>query len=142
LHQSGQIAPAAAAYCRLLEANPDDPNALHLLGVTCLQTAQPDEAARLIGRAIALQPNVGTFHLNLAWAYHALRRIDDTIAEAEKAITLDATLAAQGYHLAGLAFDQAGQPDDAAYCFGQALQADPDAAESHLMLGVALDRQD
>src|SRR2546423_12049635 len=84
LHQSGQIATAAAAYRRLLEAKPDDPNALHLLGVTYLQTAQADEAARLIEQAIAIEPNVGTFHLNLASAYHALRRIDDAIAEAEK----------------------------------------------------------
>src|SRR5438067_13356663 len=104
LHQAGQTNKAAAAYRRILESNPDDPNALHLLGVTFIQTAQPDEAARLIERAIAVQANTGTFHLNLAFAYHALRRIDDAIAEAEKAIALDANLAAKGYHAAGLAF--------------------------------------
>src|SRR5689334_19278377 len=140
LHQAGQIKQAAAAYRDILERGPDNPHALHLLGVTFIQTARLDEAARLIERAIALQPNIGTFHLNLASAYQCLRQVDDAIAEAEKAIALDPKLAAQGYHIAGLAFGDAGQMEDAAYCFEQAIAADPDSAESNFMLAIALDR--
>src|SRR5689334_3158325 len=90
LHHSRQIAKAARAYRKILDAHPDDPQALHLLGVTFIQTAQPQQGAELIEKAIRLQPNVPTFHLNLASAYQAQRRIDDAIAEAEKAIALDA----------------------------------------------------
>src|SRR4051812_48743092 len=104
LHQDGQISKAARAYRRILESSPDDAQALHLLGVTCIQTAQPQQGSELIERAIKLQPNVGTFHLNLASSYQAQRRIDDAIAEAEKAIALDPALAGRGYHVAGLAF--------------------------------------
>src|SRR4029077_17379171 len=115
LHQAGQIAKAARAYQRILDAAPDDPQALHLLGVTFIQTAQPAKGAELIERAIALQPNVGTFHLNLASAYQAQKMIDESIAEAEKAIALDQSLAGRGYHIAGLAFLEGGQFEDAAY---------------------------
>src|SRR3954471_3701400 len=89
LHQDGQITKAARAYQRILDASPNDPQALHLLGVTCIQTAQPGKGAELIERAIALQPNIGTFHLNLASAYQAQRKIDESIGEAEKAIALE-----------------------------------------------------
>src|SRR5438477_9241959 len=98
LHQSGQINKAAAAYRRILDAAPDDAQALHLLGVTHIQNSRPDEAVKLIERAIQLQPNTGTFHLNLASAYLTLRRIDEAIENAEKAIALDSNLAARGYH--------------------------------------------
>ena len=141
LHQSGQVNKAAAAYRKILDANPDDVQALHLLGVTHIQGSRPDEAAKLIERAIHLQPNTGVFHLNLASAYLALRRVDDAIEHAEKAIALDPKLAARGYHTAGMAFGEAGQLEDAAYCFGKAVAADPNAAESYLMLAISLDRQ-
>src|SRR5688572_28081775 len=104
LHQSGRIEDAAAAYRAILAQNPNDPNALHLLGVTAMQSGRPTEAVDLISRAIAAQANVGTYHLNLAAALRMLRRIDDAIAEAEKAIALDPSLAARGYHIAAMAF--------------------------------------
>ena len=88
LHQSGRIDAAADAYRRILEQSPDDPNALHLLGVATLQSGQAEEAVRLITRAIEVRPNVGLYHLNLATALRSLRRIDQSIAEAEKAIAV------------------------------------------------------
>ena len=124
LHQSGKLEAAARAYRRILEQRPEEPHALHLLGVVHVQRAEPDEGATLIEQAISLQPNVGTYHLNLAWAYRAMRRVDDAIAEAEKAIALDsAGCGAGGYHVAGLAFADAGQFDDAIYCFEKSLAA-------------------
>ncbi len=140
LHQEGQISKAARAYKKILENSPDDPQALHLLGVTFIQNAQPVQGAEMIERAIAVQPNVGTFHLNLASAYQAQRRIDESIAEAEKAIALDPQLAPRGYHIAGLAFLEAGQFEDAAFCFEKSIEANPNDAEPHLLLAIAVDR--
>ena len=141
LHQSGQVAQAAEAYRAILHAQPDNPHALHLLGVTMIQTARAAQASPLIERAIAIQPNTAAFHLNLASAYLAQRRIDDCIEHAEKAIVLDPALSAQGYHIAGLAFADDGQFDDAVFCFGKALEADPAAAETRAALEMALSRQ-
>jgi protein O-GlcNAc transferase len=140
LHQGGQVAKAASAYRRILEAEPNHPQALHLLGVTFIQAARPGQGVELIERAIALLPNVAIFHLNLASAYQALRRIDDAIGEAEKAIALDSTVAAGGYQIAGLAFLDGGAFEDAAYCFEKSIEADATSAEAHLMLAIAVDR--
>ena len=139
LHQAGQIERAARAYRQILDANPNDPNALHLLGVTELQSGHFPEAVDLISRALARQPNTGAYHLHLAAALRALRRIDDAIAEAEKAIVLDPKLAAQGYHIAAQAFADGGQPQDAYHCWEKAIAAKPDFAEAHLALAGVMD---
>jgi predicted O-linked N-acetylglucosamine transferase (SPINDLY family) len=138
LHQSGRFADAADAYQTILAATPDDPNALHLLGVVELQQGDAAAAVDHIGRAIAIRPNVGAFHLNHASALRSAGRIDDAIAEAERAIALDPSLAAGGYHIAGLAFADGGQPEDAIFCWRKALEADPNHYEARVHLGRAL----
>lgn len=140
LHQSGQIDQAAEAYRRILESDPDHPDALHLLGVTLIQRGQSDQAVALIERAIARRPNIGIYHANLASAFQSLRRHDDAIAHADKAISLDPKVASRAYHIAGIAFGDSGQHDDAAFCFSKSLEADPNLVEARLMLSVALDR--
>lgn len=135
LHQSDRVAEAAEAYRKLLRVRPDDPNALHLLGVTQLQLGDAAGAETLIAKAIARQANVGIYHLNHAVALRALRRIDDAIAEAEKAIALDPAVAARGYHVAGLAFHDDAQLDDAIFCFEKSVEIDPKLAEAQVVLG-------
>jgi predicted O-linked N-acetylglucosamine transferase (SPINDLY family) len=137
LHEAGRIAEAAQRYRAILQQRPDDANALHLLGVSELQLERPAEAEQLIARAIAAEPNQAVYHLNHAAALRALRRIDDAIAEAEKAIALNPACAAQGYHIAGLAFSDDGQSADAIYCWQQALQHDPKLLDAQVLLARA-----
>ena len=89
--------------------------------------------------AIELQPNVGTFHLNLASAYQSQRRIDDAIAEAEKAIVLY-LLAVARLSRRGAGVSRSGANGRRAYCFEKSIEADPNSAEPHLLLAIAVDR--
>ena len=43
-------------YESILAADPDQPDALYLLGVIALQKADPGQAVQLIGRAAVLRP--------------------------------------------------------------------------------------
>ncbi|MEM7225463.1 MAG: sulfotransferase [Pseudomonadota bacterium] len=81
LHKSGQLAAAEAAYTKVLDDQPDRPDALHLLGVLKAQSGKPADAIALIGRAIELAPEEPNFHFNLG---HALRT-QGRAEEAEKA---------------------------------------------------------
>ena len=54
-HQ-GRWDEAERIYREVLERQPDQPDALHLLGVLKAQTGQPSLAAALIARAIAQNP--------------------------------------------------------------------------------------
>ena len=71
LQQAGQLAEAEAAYRQILAALPDNPQALHLLGVLSFQLRRP-EAESLIRRALEIQPNYPAAWNNLGAALEAL----------------------------------------------------------------------
>ena len=68
---------------------PDEPEALHLLGVVALQRGDALRAIDLIGRAISLRPNVAIFHANLGEAYWMLGQADQLIACCQAALRLE-----------------------------------------------------
>ena len=59
LHQAGQLGQAAQVYQQVLAQDPSNADALHLLGVLHHQQGNNPRAVELIGRAVALRPNVG-----------------------------------------------------------------------------------
>lgn len=56
LHQQGRLADADAAYRRVLDAVPDHPDALRLLGLVALRTGAVRRAAACLERAAAANP--------------------------------------------------------------------------------------
>src|SRR5208282_3133260 len=64
-HQAGRFAEAEALYMEILARIPDQPDALHLLGVIRFQQKRSLEAVKLIGRAIPLNPRQAAYHCNL-----------------------------------------------------------------------------
>ncbi|MDX1487198.1 MAG: tetratricopeptide repeat protein, partial [Acidiferrobacterales bacterium] len=68
-HQkAGRLTEAEEIYRLLLAAEPDHAEALHGLGVLCLQQHDPATAIDLIGRALKLKPNYLQAQCNLALA--------------------------------------------------------------------------
>ena len=65
MHRSGDRAAAEAGYRAVLALDPDDPDALHLLGLSLYQRRAGREAYEHVRRAIALRPDVATFHHSL-----------------------------------------------------------------------------
>ena len=80
-HQAGQLDAAAHAHRDVLRAMPDQPDALHLLGVLALQRGQPAEAVPLIQRAIAVRDDNAVYYGNLGVALQALGRAEEARAE-------------------------------------------------------------
>ena len=68
LHQGGRLADAEGLYRKVLAQNPDDPDALHLLGVLLSQLGRFDEALPLLWKAALLRPNAPDVLSNLAIA--------------------------------------------------------------------------
>lgn len=64
-HRAGRLVEAAAICRDLLAQNPNDANALNLLGVISSQTGNPDAAAEFLNRAIQFQPDHALAHNNL-----------------------------------------------------------------------------
>ena len=65
-HQAGRLAEAEEIYRQVLAQQPNQADALHLLGVLAKQTGRLDAAVDLIRQAIALKPDLAGAHYNLA----------------------------------------------------------------------------
>jgi len=99
-HQSGGHAEAAASYQKILAADPDHADALHLLGLLKHESGQSKEALTLIARAISLAPQALQYLGNKAAILGQLGRLEeankayrDAIAAAPETVDLYLDLA-------------------------------------------------
>ena len=88
LHQAGNLAQAATLYQTILVSEPDNAEAMHLLGVLHHQQGAHARAIELMGRAVALRPNAASFHANLAEAYRALGQFERAEGSCRAALGL------------------------------------------------------
>src|SRR5437868_4519582 len=79
-HRGGQLQAAEQLYRQVLQADPEQADAWHLLGVLAHQVGQPAVALDYIGRAIQLNPSMAAYHANLGTVYQALGRLDEAAA--------------------------------------------------------------
>jgi Tfp pilus assembly protein PilF len=136
-HQEGKLAEADGLYRDILARDPGHFDALHLSGVIAHQIGRNDVAVTLIGRAIAINNRVSTFHGNIGEAYRALGRYDDAVAALRRAIALEPEFI--GAHLSlGNALKQQGKIGDAIAQYNWVLVLRPDFPDAHVNLGVAL----
>jgi tetratricopeptide (TPR) repeat protein len=140
LHQAGRLAEAARLYARVLQAAPDQPDALHLLGVIQQQGGDCEASIALIEHAIAQRP-AAHYYCNLANALTGAGRFSDAVEACRRALALDPTLAQAQSNL-GVALRAQGRPIPAIAAFREAIALRPERAEAHVNLGVLLVEQD
>ena len=73
-HRDGQLERAQRAYRRILEVEPEQPDAWHLLGVACHQAGDDAAALDCITHAIRLNPDAAEFHNSLGATYRRVRQ--------------------------------------------------------------------
>jgi predicted O-linked N-acetylglucosamine transferase (SPINDLY family) len=136
-HQGGRLAQAEALYRRVLAAFPDHTDALHLLGVLAAQTGHADKAVELIGRAIAINPNVAHYHSNLGEAYRKLGAPDAALVSLRRALELNPGTADAHVNL-GLVLWELKRSAEAIAALRRAIQLQPAHAEACSALGKLL----
>lgn len=93
LHQAGDLAAAERAYREVLVVVPGLFPALHWLGVIVAMQGHIDEAADLLGRAVAADGASAQALSDYANVILLLRRHDEALAAYDRALALDANLA-------------------------------------------------
>ncbi|MFM8846147.1 MAG: tetratricopeptide repeat protein, partial [Gammaproteobacteria bacterium] len=63
LHRKGRLREAARIYQKILQAQPNELNSLHLLGAIRLAEGDAEAARALIGRALELKPDYTEAHV-------------------------------------------------------------------------------
>lgn len=88
LHQAGKLSEADALYKKILDAQPDNPDALHMSGVIAHQTGKIERAVTLISRAKKGYPVMPELHNNLGLALQSAGRIGEAEVSFRTAIGL------------------------------------------------------
>jgi protein O-GlcNAc transferase len=131
--RAGNFAEAETLYLQILSVATDQPDALHLLGVTQIRLQRPREAIQRIERAIAIDPKRAAFHCNLGVAFSDLDRNAQAIAEYQKALDLNPKYAEALYNMAN-SLRQIGEVEEAIkrYRDSLAIRADLDTHDNLL----------
>jgi tetratricopeptide (TPR) repeat protein len=136
-HLAGRL-PEAERICRqLLQADPEDADALNLLGVMAHQAGNNERAVELIEKAICRQPASAKFLNNLGETHRALGRLEDALACYGKALAIEPS------HFGALvnrgnALQQLGRHEEAIACYDRALAIQPGDAAAWNNRGAAL----
>ena len=136
-HQAGRLREAEGIYRRILEGDPNNPHALHLLGVLASQVGQNDSAVEFIRRAIAQNPTAAQYQCNLGAALVTAGRIEEAIETYQRALLLQPELP-DAYANLGIAQMRLGQFASAVESLETALKSKPGDFKILDSLGSAL----
>ena len=141
-HQTGALEEAEKGYRTVLAVEPENTDALQLLGVLRHQQGDSDEAIRLIKEALKRDPRNPRCHNNLASVFNALGRLDEAEKHFRKAVRLDPDEAEYHANL-GVVLGQKDREEAAIECFENALRADPNFSPANRELGgIWLDKRE
>ena len=133
-HQRGALEDAEKGYHTVLAVEPENTDALQLLGVLRHQQGDSNEAIRLIKKALKRAPKSPQCHQNLASVFNSLGRLDEAEKHFRKAIALDPGEAEFHANL-GIVMGQKDREEEAVACFENALRADPKCPVANQELG-------
>jgi tetratricopeptide (TPR) repeat protein len=137
LHQGGDLEAAEAAYRDALRRAPRNADALHLLGVLCLQRGRHREALALLEKAARAGPGQAAVHNNLGEVRRALGELEGAAASYRKALELAPELVSARSNL-GIVLHDLGRLPEAVAALRAAVRLRPDHAPAHYNLGSAL----
>ncbi len=143
--QQGDNAAAAGELEHAVALRPENGEAWALLGATRKDAGNLDGAAAALHQAITLQPDQPSPHITLAAVLTAKGDAPDAMAERKLAAALSRTAMSRqraGFALnSGRSLLKEGQTAQAIVQLTDALTAEPDLKEAHLLLAEALQRQ-
>jgi len=136
-HQAGRLEDAERIYRQILAANPDQPDALHLLGVIARRAGNPTVAIEYLRRATELNPSFAAAHYNLGNAFRDLKRLEEAAASYRQATELERDLV-EAHKGLGNALLGLGDWQAAANCFRRVIELRPNDVDARNSLGVIL----
>ena len=121
----------------ILQSDPNQPVALHLLGAIGFQLGKNDFAIDLFTKSIKADPENALAHNSLGVALKKLRQWDKAVASYRKAIEIIPHYA-DAHNNLGNALKELGEMDEAVASYEKAIEVKPDYAEAYNNLGNGL----
>ena len=123
-HRAGRLAEAEIWYRRVLAAEPNHADALHLLGVIAHEFGRRDLAVKLIRQAIRQNGKLDYF-FSLGDVFHSHGKLDEAVAAYRQAIHIRPDLAEAHYNI-GTVLTERGSLDEAVAAYREAIHIKPD----------------
>jgi tetratricopeptide (TPR) repeat protein len=134
--QANRLQEADTLCRRMAEAEPGNAEVFNLWAAVVLQGEDPDSAALLLTRAIALNGGQREYHHNLGNVLRGLGRFDEAVAAFQAALRLAPQAVDSGFEL-GLTLLDLDRPIEAAPCFKAVVTAAPGITDGYFRLGVS-----
>jgi tetratricopeptide (TPR) repeat protein len=145
LSRAGKYDESTEAFTRALALNPKCQDCYYNIGYAYSQKKEYDKAEENYKKALEVKPDYAEAYNGLANIYNAQRKFDDAAAASAKASELTAAqpgglqgASADSLYNQGVILWNAGKIPEAKKQFEAAIAANPDHAESHFQLGMAL----
>ncbi|WP_316187566.1 MULTISPECIES: tetratricopeptide repeat protein [unclassified Bradyrhizobium] len=136
-YRAGRRAEAQADCGQILALLPDHFDALHLLGVTALDSGQVELAEQALTKAVDIEPRHAEALSNLGLALFNLGRYDEARKCQERAIASKPSLVVAQTGL-GNTLMRLGRPEEAIAAHNRAIALKPDHADAYCNRGMAL----
>jgi protein O-GlcNAc transferase len=133
-HRAGNFQQAEILYRKILKQQPNDVDALHLLGVLCHQRRDYDSAIKYIRKAIQLDAGFAEAYNNLGNVMRDKGMIDEAETCYQSALRIHPNFAI-AYNNLGNIYTEKKLPDKAVPEFQKALQINPNFTEAYNNLG-------
>ncbi|MBI3839902.1 MAG: tetratricopeptide repeat protein [Planctomycetia bacterium] len=140
-HQAGRLNEAETIYRQVLQVQPRNTDALHLLGRIEHQRGRPEQAAALFAQAIAEDGSQPMFFNNLGEALRAQGKIDEAAAAYREAVRLKPDYPQALGNLA-IVLQAQGDLVQAESFFREAVRLSPNPAAAYNNLGTLLRQQE
>src|ERR1700735_209025 len=92
-HRAGRLSEAKSLYRQILSYDPQQPDALHLLGVLTGEEGDRNTAEQLIHQAIQIRPKTAVYHQNLGKLLKEMSRPQEALEAYSHAAEFDPTSA-------------------------------------------------
>lgn len=122
-------------YRKVTQDRPDTARSFNVKSVLALENDRLHEAAELIGRAIAMEPDEPIYLIHMARVCARAGWWRETADNLRRAIYIDPRDAESWYGL-GIAFDKLGALDQARLCWEQCVAIDPAHREARKALAL------
>ena len=138
-HQNGQLNEAALIYKRVLEIQPNNFDALRLLGVLTTQTQEFSKSVEFLSKALEIDPNHLVCNYYIGLAFHELQHFEDAILSYQKVLLIKPDFA-EAYYSRANAFQELQRYHEAISDYEMATQMKADFAQAYSNQGNALQK--
>jgi len=139
-YEAGRLQQAEQWFQQILQVDPKQFDALHLLGVIAGQTGRYDPAVEYLQAALQQKPDFAATHNNLGIVFILQGKLAEAVASFRQAVRCQPDLAAAHGNL-GNALRDLGQLEEAIASFQEALRLCPNSVEVRNNLALIMQTQ-